>query len=171
MAVTVSPAFLNRAGWGRGSAVALLWLKVSLQGCACGCSIWAEQRAAGGHHTLLGYVPTALGAGSYSLPSSLWIRMKQMPFPFKLEILTTFLAGFQKAAQNCGNKRILAAEEEKKKKANQKTLCLLLYHIHSCSHTTASIPLAGHPVSSYLLQKTHTPKNPRKKLDSFTSSV
>lgn len=85
-----------------------------------------------------------------------------MPFPFKLEIHTTFLAGFQKAAQYCGNKKTLAADEEKKKKANKKNLCLLLYHIHSCTHPTASIPLAGHPVSSALLQKKHTPKNLEK---------
>lgn len=38
-----------------------------------------------------------------------------MPFPSKLEILATFLAGFQKAAQYCGNGRALAAEVEKKK--------------------------------------------------------
>lgn len=40
-----------------------------------------------------------------------------MPFPFKLKILTTFLAGFQKAALYCGNERTLATEEEKKKPA------------------------------------------------------
>lgn len=172
MAVTVSPAFLNRAGWGRGSAVALLWLKVSLQGCVCGCSIWAEQRAAGGHHTLLGYVPTALGAGSYSLPSSLWIRMKQMPFPFKLEILTTFLAGFQKAAQNCGNKRTLAAEEEKKKKNQPKKpcACCCITFTHA---VTLQLAFLWQDILSpvpYYKKPTHQ-KTLEKKLDSFTSSV
>lgn len=54
-----------------------------------------------------------------------------MPFPFKLEIHTTFLAGFQKAAQYCGNKKTLAADEEKKKKPTKKTCaccCITFTH-------------------------------------------
>lgn len=92
--------------------------------------------------------PHPLGAGSCSLPTTLWRKMEQVPFLFKQRTHTTSLAGFQKAAQCCGNKKALAVEEKKKAKRKKKTSCLLLYHIQSSTHPTASIPLAGHPVSS-----------------------
>lgn len=122
-----------------------------------------------GPHSVGLRLPQPLGAGSCSLPTGLWRRTEQVPFPVKLRTHTTSLAGFQKAARYCGNKKALPVEE-KKTKRKKKTSCLLLYHIHSSTHPTDSIPLAGHPVSSSLLKKNPIPK-PEKKLDSFTSNA
>lgn len=113
--------------------------------------------------------PHPLGAGSSSLPTTLWRKMEQVPFLFKQRTHTTSLAGFQKAAQCCGNKKALAVEEKKKAKRKKRP--------HACCCITFSHPLT--PQLAFLWQDTLSPapdkkkkkSKHRKKIDSFTSNA